>query len=85
MPLPFRLVDWYCPSFILTKPSKLLVDTRYKLTAFLHFQMESLGNVDISVKMKQKNVSANWYLEKMDSLIILEENMHLLTERLQKK
>ena len=56
-----------------------------ELTAFLHFQMESLGNVDISVKMKQKNVSANWYLEKMDSLIILEENMHLLTERLQKK
>ena len=54
-----------------------------ELTAFLHFQMESLGNVDISVKMKQKNVSANWYLEKMDSLIILEENMHLLTERLQ--
>ena len=33
-----------------------------ELTAFLHFQMESLGNVDISVKMKQKNVSANWYL-----------------------
>ena len=47
--------------------------------------MDNLGGVDISVKMFQKNVSANWYLEDADSLALLEENMHLLTERLEKK
>lgn len=56
-----------------------------ELTAFLHFDMDNLGGVDISVKMIQKNVSANWYLEDADSLTLLEENMHLLTERLEKK
>ena len=56
-----------------------------ELTAFLHFDMDNLGGVDISVKMLQKNVSANWYLEDADSLTLLEENMHLLTERLEKK
>ena len=56
-----------------------------ELTAFLHFDMDNLGGVDISVKMLQKNVSANWYLEDADSLTLLEENMHLLTERLEKR
>lgn len=56
-----------------------------ELTAFLHFDMDNLGGVDISVKMLQKNVSANWYLEDADSLTLLEENMHLLTDRLEKK
>ena len=56
-----------------------------ELTAFLHFDMDNLGGVDISVKMLHKNVSANWYLEDADSLMLLEENMHLLTERLEKK
>ncbi len=56
-----------------------------ELTAFLHFDMDNLGGVDISVKLLQKNVTANWYLEDADSLKLLEENMHLLTERLEKK
>lgn len=54
-------------------------------SAFLHFDMEYLGGMDISVKMQNKNVTTNWYLDSKDTFDILSENMHLLTEKLEAK
>lgn len=54
-------------------------------SAFLHFDMEYLGGMDISVKMKNKNVSTNWYLDSKETYDILGENIHLLTEKLEAK
>lgn len=56
-----------------------------ELTAFLHFDMDNLGPVDISVKLKEKNVTTNWYLEDVKSLELIENNIDLLTKRLQDK
>ncbi|MBR1572950.1 MAG: flagellar hook-length control protein FliK [Lachnospiraceae bacterium] len=56
-----------------------------ELTAFLHFDMDNLGPVDISVKLKDKNVFTNWYLEDVKSLELIENNIDLLTKRLQDK
>lgn len=54
-------------------------------SAFLHFDMEYLGGMDISVKMKKKNVRTNWYLDDQKTFAILSDNIHLLTEQLEKK
>ena len=56
-----------------------------ELTAFLHFDRDNLGPVDISVKLKDKNVFTNWYLEDVKSLELIENNIDLLTKRLQDK
>jgi hypothetical protein len=56
-----------------------------ELTAFLHFDMDNLGPVDISVKLKERNVTTNWYLEDVKSLELIENNIDLLTKRLQDK
>ncbi|MBE5897385.1 MAG: flagellar hook-length control protein FliK [Lachnospiraceae bacterium] len=56
-----------------------------ELTAFLHFDMDNLGPVDISVKLKERNVTTNWYLDDVKSLELIENNIDLLTKRLQDK
>lgn len=56
-----------------------------ELTAFLHFDMDNLGPVDISVKLKERNVTTKWYLEDVKSLELIENNIDLLTKRLQDK
>lgn len=56
-----------------------------ELSAFLHFQMDALGGVDISVRMLHRNVETDWYLDNDQTLTLLSENMHLLEERLADK
>lgn len=56
-----------------------------ELTAFLHFDMEHLGSTDISIKLLNKNVSCNWYLEDDASLKLIEDNIDILEKRLNAK
>ena len=56
-----------------------------ELTAFLHFSMDHLGDTDISVKMKQKNVETKFYMEREDAFVLLSNNVGILQQRLQKK
>ncbi|MCF0127495.1 MAG: flagellar hook-length control protein FliK [Pseudobutyrivibrio sp.] len=56
-----------------------------ELTAFLHFDMEHLGSTDIYVKLKEKNVSCQWFLEDEKSLDLIEANIDILNQRLQEK
>ena len=60
-------------------------DENEELSAFLHFDMEILGGMDISVKMLHKDVNMNWYLEKEETLQLLSNNLHLLSEKLEQK
>ncbi len=53
------------------------------LTAFLHFDMEALKSVDISIKLQQQNLQTNWYLDSEESMDLIANNMHLLTARLE--
>jgi hypothetical protein len=55
------------------------------LSAFLHFDMEHMGSVDISVKLHHKNVSTNWYLDSEETLDLIAANIDKLTSRLEEK
>ena len=55
------------------------------MSAFLHFDMEQLGGMDISVKLLKKHVTTNWYLDSEEALDLIEQNLHLLTRRLEAK
>lgn len=52
------------------------------LKAFLHLDMEYLGPLDVYVTLSGRKVSTNFKVGDVSILDFLEENMHLLTERL---
>lgn len=56
-----------------------------EVSAFLHLDMEHLGSTDVSVKLKNKEVSTNFYLDNDESYDFLQKYLPLLDERLQKK
>ena len=55
-----------------------------ELSAFLHFDLEHLGSTDISVKMKQKKVSTKFYLDDAASFDLIEKNLPVLQDKLEK-
>ncbi len=64
---------------------KKLQDPDSELTAFLHFDMENLGPTDVSVKMLHKNVTTHFYLANEDAFELIENNIHILDNRLREK
>lgn len=56
-----------------------------EFSAFLHLDMEHLGATDVSIKMRQKKVTTNFYLSDDVSYNLIMEHMDLLEERLEKK
>lgn len=84
--IPFRLQGQNVNSELFVYHNhKEKSDDNEEMSAFLHFDMELLGSMDISVKMLQKDVTMNWYLEKEDTFQLLEDNLHLLSEKLEQK
>lgn len=55
------------------------------LTAFLHLNMEHLGDVDVYLKMHGKNVSTDITLEKEEVLDLFEKHIDELASRLEDK
>ena len=55
------------------------------LTAFLHLDMEHLGPTDVSVRMRGKEVSTNFYLENDEAYDLLEQHLPVLEEKLKSK
>ncbi len=56
-----------------------------ELTAFLHLDLDHLGSTDVSVRLCQKNVKADFYLADDMSYQLILEHMDQLEERLAKK
>lgn len=56
-----------------------------ELSAFLHLDMDNLGATDMSVRMKDRKVHTNFYLEDEKSYDLIEEHMAELMQRLQEK
>ena len=56
-----------------------------ELSAFLHLDMDNLGATDVSVRMKDRKVHTNFYLEDEKSYDLIEEHMAELMKRLQEK
>ena len=63
---------------------KNLKDPEGELSAFLHLDMDNLGSTDVSVKMLKKNVKTDFFLKDDISYKLIEENMPILKERLNK-
>ena len=56
-----------------------------QVSAILHLDMEHLGPLDVYVKMKDQNVSTNFYLADDAALDLIASNIAILDERLQKR
>lgn len=56
-----------------------------EVSALLHLTMEHLGPLDVYVKMNQGKVSTEFTVEKEETLLFLEKNMSILTDRLHKR
>ena len=55
------------------------------VSAVLHLDMENLGPVDVFVKMKESKVSTNFYVMDDSILDLINDNIHILNERLEKR
>ena len=47
--------------------------------------MDNLGPVDVFVKMKENKVSTNFYVMDDEILDLINDNIHILNERLEKR
>ena len=61
---------------------KKSVDDDGEVSAFLHFDLAHLGSTDISVRMKNKNVQTKFFMEDDISFELVQNNIHLLEEKL---
>ena len=64
---------------------KNLRDPDAELTAFLHLDMEQLGSTDVSVRMQNRSVRTNFYLEDDASYDLVEKHLEVLNKRLKIK
>jgi hypothetical protein len=55
------------------------------VSAILHLDMESLGPVDVYVKLKDTRVTTNFYVADDSVIDLLNDNIHILNERLEKR
>ena len=64
---------------------KNLRDPDAELTAFLHLDMAQLGSTDVSVRMQNRSVRTNFYLEDDASYDLVEKHLEVLNKRLKSK
>ena len=64
---------------------KNLRDPDAELTAFLHLDMDQLGSTDVSVRMQNRSVRTNFYLEDDASYDLVEKHLEVLNKRLKSK
>ena len=55
------------------------------VSAVLHLDMEHLGPLDVYVKMKDTKVSTNFYVADESILDLINDNIHIFNERLEKR
>ncbi|WP_029233610.1 flagellar hook-length control protein FliK [Butyrivibrio sp. VCB2006] len=55
------------------------------VSAILHLDMESLGPVDVYVKLKDTKVTTNFYVADDSVIELINDNIHILHERLEKR
>ncbi|MCR4843066.1 MAG: flagellar hook-length control protein FliK, partial [Eubacterium sp.] len=83
--IPLRLMNQNTKSDLYVYSNKRSINDDGTLSAFLHLDMENLGSTDVSVKMKDMNVSTHFFFEDEKSFDLVEEHIDELTGALQKK
>lgn len=61
---------------------KNIKDKDEELSAFLHLDMENLGSTDVSVKMQNKDVTTNFYLDSDEAYNLVMKFLPMLDEKL---
>ena len=64
---------------------KALADKDGDLTAFLHLDMENLGPTDVSVRMRGRDVSTNFYLESDAAWTLVRKHLPILEAKLKSR
>lgn len=84
LPLKFTEENAHGDLYVYTKKN-LLRKKGEELSAMLHLEMESLGNVDVFIRMTDRKVTADFTLESEEMLDFVEEHISELDARLARK
>lgn len=84
--IPLKMYNQNTDSMLYVRQNKKSsYEAGEEITAFLHFDMEYLGPTDVFISLKEMKVGCKWNLADEASLKIIEENIDILTERLNAK
>ena len=84
--IPLKMYNQNTDSMLYVKQNKRSsYEAGEEITAFLHFDMEYLGPTDVFISLKETNVGCKWNLANEESMKLIEDNLNLLTERLESK
>ncbi len=84
LPLRMNQENTHGELYVYTK-KKNLKNNDGNVSALLHLDMENLGPMDVYVALQQQKVKTHFYLQDEATLDFIEQNIHLLNERLAKK
>lgn len=71
--------------FVYTNKKHLAQEGEKDLTAFLHLDLDHLGSTDVSIRLRGREVSTNFYLDDDDSFALVQEYLPALEARLNSK
>ena len=84
--IPLKMYNQNTDSMLYVRQNKKSsYEAGEEITAFLHFDMEYLGPTDVFISLKEMNVGCKWNLADESALKIIEDNIDILTERLNAK
>ncbi len=85
LPLKMHQENAHGELYVYTNKKDLMNSKDGNVSALLHLDMENLGEMDIYVAMQKNKVNTHFYLQKEEVMDLIEDNLHVLNERLNKK
>jgi len=84
--IPLKMYNQNTDSMLYVRQNKKSsYEAGEEITAFLHFDMEHLGPTDVFVSLKEANVGCKWNLADETAMNLIEQNLDILTQRLESK
>ncbi len=84
--IPLKMYNQNTDSMLYVRQNKKSsYEAGEEITAFLHFDMEHLGATDVFVSLKETNVGCKWNLADEMAMNLIEQNLDILTQRLESK
>lgn len=84
--IPLKMYNQNTDSMLYVRQNKKSsYEAGEEITAFLHFDMEHLGSTDVFIRLKENNVGCKWNLASEESMKLIEDNLDVLTARLEAK
>lgn len=84
--IPLKMYNQNTDSMLYVRQNKKSsYEAGEEVTAFLHFDMEHLGPTDVYITLKETKVGCKWNLADEESMDLIEQNLPILTSRLEAK